>query len=701
MQGGDVRFYNSCKQKFVACLCAVALCLSFVPTMQMSFAFADDCQSASDASLEATTVKVKFTVTPADAKLVVTAKDGSSVSPASSASGVSIFNLVSGSEYNYTVTKEGYATYQKLIVASAGNDVTVDLHALTQADKGTVSGGSKIEQGGVYQVTDTTPGCIEVATTDKVTFTGTGFADSSKVSNIAIKATGQSSNIVIRDLFIADTSAPITNSFSLIDFGSQFSSTLSFEGTSILEYDLGYTTSNDALVRVGKGATLNIQGAGTAYLYKKSSGACIGGAFSELNGNIVFNMDGSLFAKGTKQGAVIGAGAEASSTTETPGSVTFKKGEYNLISNSRAAAIGGSAGSGGASDGTEVNIESRATININVDFSGPAIGGGGYSTGSDASGGTVNFSGGNLRMYVDKNAAENVTGKYWKGLALEEGINNVAMTAQRKNANNEDVYMAAIDTTGIDADSDGKFVVKVDEGDSGVTLFEGTLNQNYYVQEAIDRESSSGLIDTNVDRACDNWQSSVDKNIYVYLTKGTHELTVNGEKRVATFDSTKEGTIGECNGEIFTITEPAVEKVKMYRLYNKWTGEHFYTANADEQKGLVKIGWTDEGTGWFAPKTSSTPVYRLYNPYVEGGDHHYTMSADEKDACVKAGWSYEGIAWYSADTSDEGARPLYRQYNPNEQTGTHNYTLSEDEAKKVVAAGWNNEGTAWYGYESE
>ncbi len=151
----------------------------------------------------------------------------------------------------------------------------------------------------------------------------------------------------------------------------------------------------------------------------------------------------------------------------------------------------------------------------------------------------------------------------------------------------------------------------------------------------------------------------------------------------------------------FTIVLADLTRIKMYRLYNQWTGEHFYTADADEQKGLVKVGWTDEGTGWYAPTQTSISVYRLYNPYVEGGDHHYTMSAEEKDECVKAGWSYEGIAWYSCEETDTDSKPLYRQYNPNEQTGTHNYTMSEDEAKMVVAAGWRDEGTAWRGYESE
>ena len=67
----------------------------------------------------------------------------------------------------------------------------------------------------------------------------------------------------------------------------------------------------------------------------------------------------------------------------------------------------------------------------------------------------------------------------------------------------------------------------------------------------------------------------------------------------------------------------------MYRLYNKWTGEHYYTADKTDKDNNVKLGWTDEGTGWIAPTKSDTPVYRLYNPYVVGGDHHYTT--DEKE----------------------------------------------------------------------
>ncbi|MFR0579056.1 Ig-like domain-containing protein [Bifidobacterium thermophilum] len=136
------------------------------------------------------------------------------------------------------------------------------------------------------------------------------------------------------------------------------------------------------------------------------------------------------------------------------------------------------------------------------------------------------------------------------------------------------------------------------------------------------------------------------------------------------------------------------EKQNMYRLYNKYTGEHFYTASVKERDTLRNLGWKYERVGWVAPSESNTPVYRLYNKYVAGGDHHYTTSASERDALVKLGWIYEGIGWYSAENA--GSRALYREYNPYAKTGTHNYTLDKHEHDTLVSLGWHDEGTAWY-----
>ena len=136
----------------------------------------------------------------------------------------------------------------------------------------------------------------------------------------------------------------------------------------------------------------------------------------------------------------------------------------------------------------------------------------------------------------------------------------------------------------------------------------------------------------------------------------------------------------------------------MNRLYNPYTGEHFYTADTDEKATLVEAGWNDEGIGWYAPATSNTPVYRLYNKFAAGGDHHYTMDKAEYDWLVKLGWSGEGVGWYSDDDKQVA---LLRQYNPNELANNHNFTTSADENKTLIKAGWKAEGEAWYGVTHE
>ncbi len=141
-----------------------------------------------------------------------------------------------------------------------------------------------------------------------------------------------------------------------------------------------------------------------------------------------------------------------------------------------------------------------------------------------------------------------------------------------------------------------------------------------------------------------------------------------------------------------TPVKAEVESIEMYRLYNPYSGEHFYTSDTNEKNHLASIGWNYEGIGWIAPKLSSIPVYRLYNP--NSGDHHYTLDENEKNYLASIGWNYEGIGWYSDE--DQGV-PLYRQYNPNEKTGTHNYTTSKEENDFLVSIGWRAEGIGWYG----
>ncbi len=142
-------------------------------------------------------------------------------------------------------------------------------------------------------------------------------------------------------------------------------------------------------------------------------------------------------------------------------------------------------------------------------------------------------------------------------------------------------------------------------------------------------------------------------------------------------------------------TQASSETEAMHRLYNPYSGEHFYTASDKERDSLTPLGWRYEGVGWTAPKESGTPVFRLYNP--NAGEHHYTTSSEERDMLVSAGWTDEGTGWYSDDAK---AVPVYRQYNPNAFANNHNYTASSDERDMLVGLGWTDEGIGWYGVKS-
>ena len=154
---------------------------------------------------------------------------------------------------------------------------------------------------------------------------------------------------------------------------------------------------------------------------------------------------------------------------------------------------------------------------------------------------------------------------------------------------------------------------------------------------------------------------------------GTATVTVNG----------KGNYTGRATGS-FKIVDGGIV---MYRLYNPYSGEHFYTASDHERASLARIGWVYEGVGWTAPSVGDS-VFRLYNPYT--GDHHYTMSWNECQSLSRIGWIYEGVGWKTGS----GA-PLLREFNPYATIGTHNYTLSAAERDALVRLGWRDEGIGW------
>lgn len=134
----------------------------------------------------------------------------------------------------------------------------------------------------------------------------------------------------------------------------------------------------------------------------------------------------------------------------------------------------------------------------------------------------------------------------------------------------------------------------------------------------------------------------------------------------------------------------------VYRLYNRWTGDHHFTTSASERDNLMDVGWMMEGHAWLAPRSGS-PVYRVYNRY--SGEHLYTTSRSEYDRLCRIGWSGEGVAFQSSSSSS--GKPVYRLYNRWLTVGTHLYTKDKAEYDQLCRLGWAGEGVAFYASKAD
>ena len=449
----------------------------------------------------------------------VTVSDDSSPSDDKGISGL-IQEIEENAVSEETQVSEEAETTTEEEETQALREKTIGEELVTALSEDELQGGETISKGGTYKLKEGATGTITIDTTEAVTVVGAGVKwdenytiTSTKYSNLCFDAKQAKTSLVLKDLYIENTgdTAPIVN---LQGAGN----TVGIEGTVLLE-QIGKGQGTYAAIHAAKGTDVTINGTGTLYMYKYSGGSGIGGNKGEMNGDITFGDEKSglkVFIKGSKQGAVIGAGTGASQSSDVPGFVKFVEGEYNLISNSRGAVIGGAAGSAGASDGTTVYIEKKANININTDYSGAAIGGAGYDGGNDSSGGKLYVNGGSLRVYIDKNAASNTTG--WMGKKYTEGVNDASITAARLNAKEEKVYRLVLDTSAV-GNISAPYTVKVDDE----VVYVGGNHHYGFIQEKLDKGDQLTVTSTP-----SNWYAIDENNLYLYVTGKDHKINING-----------------------------------------------------------------------------------------------------------------------------------------------------------------------------
>ncbi|MDR2295807.1 MAG: hypothetical protein LBD95_03330, partial [Clostridiales Family XIII bacterium] len=476
--------------------------------------------------------RVTFRVTPADASLTLNAGAGGAVAPESASDGLYDYLLYAGDNYIYTASADGYNAVTRTIRALDGASHTV---ALTQATMGnrSVKGGDTITEGGVYNVTRgdaAVQGTITISTTDPVTLVGGGLSEAAAYADLHLRYTTAGADLTLRDIFIHNTNQSAGVADNLIDFMGA-GNKLYFEGTSILDHDMNVT--GYAMIHVPEDAELTFGGANpedTLYLYKHEQGACIGGNTGEYNGRVTFTQ-GRLFAKNSKQGALIGAGSGVVAVG-TPGDIILEGGEINLIAVSRSAALGGGAGHGGVADGTNVYIHEGVNLGIYVDFSGAAIGGGGYAEGNDSDGGVLHYTGGSIRVYIAENAINpEGEGSLWPEVT-EAGVNDAAITALKRDEAGRAVHSLVFDTRLLGESAGGYFEVR---DETGAYLYRGGPHAYGFVNAALQKDSQ-----VTINFTVDNWVSIDDPNLYLYLPAGDHVLTVNGRTFSASWNADTE-----------------------------------------------------------------------------------------------------------------------------------------------------------------
>lgn len=138
--------------------------------------------------------------------------------------------------------------------------------------------------------------------------------------------------------------------------------------------------------------------------------------------------------------------------------------------------------------------------------------------------------------------------------------------------------------------------------------------------------------------------------------------------------------------------------VPIYRLYNKKSKEHLYTADSYEYKHLPELSkdWIREGVNfkeYKKPVSKSQAVYRVYNP--KSGEHLLTKDSYEVKVLKSKGWRSEGISFYAPQT---GGKAVYRLFNPKAGLGAHHMTADAYEKSVLTKAPkeWKYEGVAWY-----
>ncbi len=375
-----------------------------------------------------------------------------------------------------------------------------------------LTGGQEITSDGVYKLDPSYSGTYKIGEGLDVVIVGEG---ASKVYSGVSLQIGEGTHLTLKDFYANQTSSQEKGTIYFSGNGK-----LSVQGVNEINNDKQSGGLESAVIHIGKGYTLDLDGSGLLYGYKSALCSYIGGDTNEANGAINFK-GGYWHLKGTKTGAVIGG----DSTTDKGDTITISGGELYCKGVARGALIGGS--NQGLSGDVVIT---GGLIELFQDFSGPAIG-----AGNSANVGNVTITGGSLKTVRSANSWANKgeAGTYHQPSVETSGVIATGI---------ENYAILPIDVSGVD----GEVKVQVD----GKDFYTGRT-YTYVTNEVKNptvAETTGALSDTQA-----NWLSNdanwlvtkadygtaayptksgssfvPENNLYLYLTKANHTVTVNG-----------------------------------------------------------------------------------------------------------------------------------------------------------------------------
>lgn len=410
-----------------------------------------------------------------------------------------------------------------------------------------VNGGDTISADGSYHLASGATGDIVINANLNVRIVGNGVyaADGTTLNTpdaVSFKV-ADGTTVTYQDLYMKNpashmfdlqgvaSGAPVGN--TLIASGLNMFETTSYGSPCIIHVPGGQTTSGTCNT-----ASVELRGEADSatYFYKYSQACGIGGAANEKNGTITF-MNGTWFMKGSKTGATIGHDL---CNDDLGGDIVFNGGALYIETNSRGAAIGGSAQSRGCNvymNGGQVYLWADYVASIGAGGNKTQ---GGLNAKDAAIDGNFIYNGGSVKIAVSDNAATSF------GLPIQDPSGTVPGGSGSHYYQINDIaikgpIVASDKTTGLAScainlkglfDEEGAVDVKVD----GTSLYTGSGYDYRYWAD------TSATIANWIDASSTDWASlqsdfDNDQSIYLYLTKANHVVTVGDTTINAVWDS--------------------------------------------------------------------------------------------------------------------------------------------------------------------